>query len=86
MEYFDIWKILGIITPILLVIFWGKKNAVWGGFAIGIILGLIVALFLVLKGSGFDWYIIGKGAISGAVVGFLAELLGKVSDLILKRR
>lgn len=75
MENFSIWIILGIVTVILLMFFWRTRNAVWGGFTIGIIIGLIVALF-----SGFDWYMVVKGAISGTIVGFGAELLGKFSD------
>ncbi len=70
-----IWTILGILTPILLLAYWRKRNAVWGGLTMGIIVGLLIALF-----SGFNWYIVGKGAISGTMVGFGAELLGKVSD------
>lgn len=72
-----IWTILGIATPILLVVYWGRRNAVWGGFTIGVIVGLLIALF-----SEFDWYIIGKGAVSGTIIGFGAELLGKISDRI----
>ena len=75
-----IWIIFGITTLILLAVYWGRKNAVWGGFTIGIIVGLIIVLF-----SGFDWYVIGKGAISGTLVGFGAELLGKVSDHIKRK-
>lgn len=81
-----IWKILGIIIIILLVIYWGRRNAVWGGFTIGIIIGFIIAIFFLFEGSGFDWYIIGKGAISGALLGFAAELLGKVSDFIKRKQ
>ena len=76
-----VWTILGILTPILLVLYWQKRGAVWGGFTIGIIIGLIVALF-----SGFDWYIVGKGAVSGTVIGFVAEMLGKISDLVKKKQ
>ena len=72
-----IWIILGIATLILLIVYWRKRSAVWGGFTAGLIIGLIVTFF-----SGFDWYIVGKGAVSGTIVGFGAELLGKVSDKI----
>lgn len=85
MANLDIWKILGIITPVLLIIYWGRRNAVWGGFTIGIILGFLVALFFIFRGSGFDWFIIGKGATLGTIWGFVAELLGMVSDRIKKR-
>ena len=79
------WAVLGIITIVLLIIFFRRwRNAVWGGFTLGIIIGLIVATFLVVKGQGFNWYIIGKGAIVGALIGLGAELLGMVGDKIKK--
>ncbi len=77
----NIWTILGIATPILLVVYWRRRNAVWGGFTIGIIVGLVIALFF----PGFDWYVVGKSAISGTIVGFGAELLGKLSDYIKRK-
>ena len=82
MESVVVWKILGIIVIILLVVFGRKRNAVWGGFTIGIVIGFVVALFSVFRGDGFDWYIIGKIAVVGTVLGFVAELLGKISDYL----
>jgi hypothetical protein len=61
-------------------IFWRRQNAVWGGFTTGIIIGFIIALF-----SEFRWYIVGRGAILGTMIGFVAELLGMLSDF-LKRK
>ena len=81
----NIWTIFGVITIILLILFWRKRNAVWGGLTIGIIIGFIVAILYLSKGSGFNWFVIGKGAILGTMAGFIAELLGKISDLIKKR-
>jgi hypothetical protein len=80
-----IWTILGIITIVLLIIFWRKRNAVWGGLTIGIIIGFIVTVFYLFKESGFDWFIIGKGAILGTILGFIAELLGKIFNFVRKR-
>jgi len=82
---FDIWIVLGIITVILLIIYWKKRNAVWGGLTIGIILGLIVAIFYFFKGNEFSWFIIGKGAILGTMIGFVVELLGKTSSFFKKK-
>ena len=82
----SVWVILGIITLILLVIYWRKRNAVWGGFTIGIIIGLIVTIFYLFKGSGFNWFIIGKGAILGTMIGFVVELLREMSDFIRKKK
>ena len=81
MEILSIWTILGIVTVILLVVYWGSRNAVWGGFTIGIIVGLVIALF-----SGFDWWIVGKSAVVGALIGFGVELLGKLSDKMRNRK
>jgi len=77
-----IWEIFGIITVALLIIYWRKRNVVWGGFAIGIIVGLIVSIFYLFQGNGFEWLIISKGAILGAMIGFIAKLLGNASDFI----
>jgi len=80
------WISLGILSIILLVIYFRKnKNAVWGGLTSGIIIGLIVAIFFAVKGPGFNLYIIGKGAIAGTIIGFIAELLGMASDYIKKK-
>ena len=85
MANFNTWTILGIITAVSLIIFWRKRSAVWGGLTIGAIIGLIVTTIYLFKGSGFNWVIIGKGAVLGTMAGFIAELLGKISDLIKKR-
>lgn len=82
MTNFNAWTIFGAVAVVLLIIFWRKRNAIWGGLTAGIIIGLIVALFYLLKGNIFDWFILGKGAIVGAILGFIAELLGKISDKI----
>lgn len=76
-----IWIIFGIASAVLLAIYFRSPNAVWGGLTVGIIIGLIIALF-----SGFDWYVVGRSAISGTVIGFGAELLGKVSDKMRGRK
>ena len=76
------WKILGVISVALLLVFWKKRSAVWGGLIPGAIVGLFVAIYFVIRGRGFDWLIIGKGAIVGTLLGFITELLGKASDLI----
>lgn len=86
MTNINIWTILGIITIVLLIIFWRKRNAVWGGLTIGILIGFIVAVVYLFKESGFNWYIIGKSAVSGTMVGFIAELLGMISDFIRKKK
>ena len=80
------WIVLGIIGVISLLVFWRGPNSVWGGITFGAIGGLIVAVVSALAGNGFHWSTIGKGIVVGALVGVVAELLGKVSDRMKKKR
>lgn len=86
MAYINIWTILGVITIVLLIIFRRKRNAVWGGLTIGAVIGVIIAIIYLFKGSGFNWSIVGKGAVLGTIAGFIAELLGIISDFIKKKK
>jgi len=74
------WIILGMISIALLLFSWKKRSAIWGGLFPGAIVGLIIAIYFVIKGRGFDWLIIGKGAIVGLLLGVCAEFLGKTAD------
>jgi 4-hydroxybenzoate polyprenyltransferase len=85
MTNFNIWVILGITAVILLIIYWRKRNAIWGGLTLGIVVGFIVTVVFAFKGQGFDWSLIGKFTVIGTLVGFLAELLGKFSDYLKKK-
>ena len=69
------------LSVVLLISYFRTKNAVWGGFTGGIIVGVIIALF----GEGFNWFILGKTAIIGTIVGFAADLLGKIADHIKRK-
>lgn len=81
MEYLNIWIILGVGSIILLFVYWGRRNAVWGGFTLGIIVGTLWKIF-----SGTDWYIIFKVAVVGSLIGFGAELLGLAGDYLKNKR
>ena len=85
MEIFNLWKILGIIVVILLLVYFKKRGSVWGGLTMGIIIGLLIAVFFVIKGSGFDWRLVAKIGIVGTLVGFAADLLGKLGDHFKKK-
>ena len=76
------WKVLGVIAVILLVInFWKGRNPVWGGFTLGAIIGFIIAIILAFMGKGFNWYVILKAITVGTIIGFLADLLGEAPKL-----
>jgi len=79
-----VWLGLGILSLILLVVYFRKRNAVWGGLTIGVIVGLVIATVFLFKGNGFDWFTIGKSAIVGTLLGFLAELIGEFSRRLKK--
>lgn len=81
-----IWIILAVVAAILLIIYFRSKNAVWGGLTYGIIIGAIVAIVLGVMGKGFQWLMIGKIAIVGVILGFLAELLPKIPRLLGKKQ
>mgnify|MGYP001569024868 CR=1 FL=1 len=77
------WQILWYIAVVLAIIYFFKgRNAVWGGLTIGAIVGLIIAVTFVFRGQSFHWHIILRSIVVGTIAGFVAELLGKVSDLI----
>ncbi len=69
-----IWIILNVVALILLLKYWGTKNSVWGGLTLGIIVGILWKIF-----GTEDWYIVVKITTIGILLGFCAELLGKVS-------
>ena len=82
---FGNWKILGIISIIALLLSWRNRNAIWGGFSGGIFIGLIIAIFYLIKGDAFDSKIIGKGAIVGTLCGIFAEILAGISNILKKK-
>ena len=75
MSVINIWNILGIVSVILLVLLAKRKNAVWGGLAGGIVVGLILAIIYSFKGNGFPWVILMKAAIIGILAGSLFVLI-----------
>ncbi|WP_149208063.1 hypothetical protein [Flavobacterium johnsoniae] len=79
------WKILGMISLIGLIIFWKKRNAVWGGFTLGLIVGVIISFVNFIIGKSFQFKIIGKGIIIGILFGIIVEFLGMISKKISSR-
>lgn len=72
----SIWNILGIVAIIALILLYKKsKNAVWGAFIIGIIVGLITGLVSYFSDHGFNWALIKKIVICFVLFGLAAELI-----------
>ena len=75
------WEILTIIAAISIIVsFFRKQNAIWGGATIGLVLGIVIAVF-----NKFNWSIIYKAIVIGIIVGLIANLLGMISDLLKKK-
>ena len=79
----SIWWILGLLSIVLLIVFWKGKNSIWGGLTIALIAGLIISFF---RESGFESIFILKCGIVGIFVGVIAILLGKISDKLKNKR
>ena len=75
----DIWNILGILSIISLIIFYGTRNAVWLIFSFGIIIALITGLTYAIKGDGFNWMLFKKIIIVGTLLGLLVEIAGRLT-------
>ena len=75
-----VWIILAVIAFILLIIYWGGRNAVWGGLTGGIIIGILWKFI-----GGTDWYIVVRVATITTLLGFGSELLGTTSDHFRKK-
>ncbi len=69
-----IWIILGIVAVIFLAIFWRSRNAVWGGFTLGVIVGAIISVISAINGNHFHWSTIMKSAIVACLIGVAVEL------------
>ncbi len=78
----NIWLLLTILSILLLIKFFHKRNAVWGGLTSGIIIYLLIVVF---SKNEFDWYIIWHYSVIGTIIGFMAEMLGKLSDYLKKK-
>lgn len=88
------WLVLYWLTPnagrarltFRIVLIPRGPNAVWFGLAFGIVVGLMIATFLAFRGSGFGWSVVGKAAVVGTLLGFIAELPGLLKHAVSRRR
>jgi hypothetical protein len=79
------WMIAGVVALVSLGFSWQKRNAIWGGLTIGVVLGLLFSSYLALTGSGFSWLIVTQIATVATLIGLGGELLGMASDEMKKR-
>lgn len=82
---YNAWNILGVVSIILLFWYRKNKNAVWGGLTLGIIIGLVIAVALLIKGDGFSWLILIRSGIVGSLIGFIMEFIGIAAGKLSKK-
>jgi hypothetical protein len=80
------WIISGVISIALLIVYSHSRNAIWGGLTLGLVIGFIIVLSGILRGTEATWIIIGKSGIAGTLIGFGAELLGIAGSRIFKSK
>lgn len=75
-----IWSILSFAAAVSLLLYARKgQNAVWGTATVAIPIGLVIAILVAIFGSsGFDWWIIGKAVVVGALTGLAFEWLPRL--------
>lgn len=71
-----IWSIFGVLAGVALLAHRSGPNAVWGTATFGGLIGVAVAVFR----PGFDWSIIGKAIVIGALVGLVFEWLPRLAS------
>jgi hypothetical protein len=77
----DTWNILFVIAVIALIAtFFSGQNIVWGGLAIGIVIGIIIALIYLISGEVFNLQIVKRSAIIGTLASLLFEVFTKVAN------
>lgn len=70
---FSIWKILGIVSILGLLLTFSKgKNSLWGGLTLGLLIGIVYSFF---READFDWYFVMKFAIVGTCLSILMEIV-----------
>ena len=76
-----IWNILTLIAIVLLIANFSRgRNSVWGGLTIGIVVGTIWAIVSAVLGNDFSTHTILRVVTIGVLAGFVADLIGKLSD------
>lgn len=80
------WYVLGILTVILLFLYFEGPNALWGGFTVGVVIGIILSLISVFQGDGFNWSTLGKAIIISVLAGFIFEIIGQFANKLKKKK
>jgi len=74
------WIILACINAVFLLMFFGGRNAVWGGLKMGAIIGALVAGgFAIFGESGFLWPTVVKWAICLSLWGAVTEIQAAIA-------
>jgi len=69
-----LWWILAVIAAVGLIAFAKGANAVWGTATLGLIVGIPLAICW----PGATWWIVGRAAVVGALIGLAFEILPRI--------
>jgi hypothetical protein len=69
-----IWWILLAVAVLILLVHCGSRNAVWGAATLGVLIGMVIAIFR----PGFDWWIVGKSLVISTLIGLAIEWLPRL--------
>ena len=69
-----IWWILTAAAVVILLVYRGSKNAVWGTATIGAVVGIVIAIIR----PGFSWSTVGKAFVIATFIGFAFEWLPRL--------
>lgn len=75
-----VWWILYAVATLMLLLHFGTRNAVWGGATLGLMIGVVVALFR----DGFDWSLVAKFAAIAALDGTITEWVPRLANRMLE--
>lgn len=69
-----IWWILTAAAAVVLLAYWGSRNAVWGTATFAALVGVVIAVIR----PGFDWGTVGKAFVIGTFIGLAFEWLPRI--------
>jgi hypothetical protein len=63
----------------LVLTFFQGRNSTWGGFTIGLLVGVVIAIVSALLGYGFHWSTVGKTGVIAVIIGLVMDGLALVA-------
>ena len=75
-----LWTSLYVVATVMLFLHWKGRNAVWGGATLGLLTGVVAALFR----NGFDWVLVAHFATIATLLGTVTEWVPRLLSRMLQ--